>query len=51
MNASYLIGLAVKIFLLLTPFFVLSVFVSTCSDMDHAARKNPHCKGKGLADK
>lgn len=40
MNASYLIGLAVKIFLLLTPFFVLSVFVSTCSDMDHAARKN-----------
>lgn len=39
-SASYIVGLAVKIFLLLTPFFVLSVFVSTCGEMDSSARKN-----------
>ena len=40
MSASYIVGLAVKIFLLLTPFFVLSVFVSTCGGMESSARKN-----------
>ena len=39
MNFSYLIGLIVKLFLLLTPFFVLSVFVSDCDGMENKARR------------
>ena len=39
MSISYVVGLGVKLFLLLTPFFVLSVFVSTCDGMDHAERR------------
>lgn len=39
MSLSYLIGLIVRLFLLLTPFFVLSVFVATCDDMETGARR------------
>ena len=39
MSISYIIGLVVKLFLLLTPFFVLSVFVATCDDMESGERK------------
>ena len=39
MSISYIVGLGVKLFLLLTPFFVLSVFVSTCDGMEHAERR------------
>ena len=39
MSIAYIIGLVVKLFLLLTPFFVLSVFVATCDDMDSLRRK------------
>ena len=38
MSLSYLIGLIVRLFLLLTPFFVLSVFVATCDEMESGAR-------------
>ena len=40
MSISYIVGLGVKLFLLLTPFFVLSVFVSTCDGMDAKARRD-----------
>ena len=33
------LGLVVKLFLLLTPFFVLSVFVSSCDGMENQLRK------------
>ena len=33
-------GLLIKLFLLLTPFFVLSVFVSSCDGMENRTRKN-----------
>ncbi len=33
------LGLVVKLFLLLTPFFVLSVFVSSCDGMENKPRK------------
>jgi len=33
------LGLVVKLFLLLTPFFVLSVFVSSCDGMENKSRK------------
>ena len=39
MSLSYIIGQIVKLFLLLTPFFVLSVFVATCDEMDSKQRK------------
>lgn len=39
MNISYIVGLVVKLFLLLTPFFVLSVFIATCDGMAMAERK------------
>ncbi len=39
MNISYLIGLIIKLFLLLTPFFVLSVFVSDCDGMENKSRR------------
>ena len=39
MNISMIIGLIIKLFLLLTPVFILSVFVSTCSCMDAKAQK------------
>ena len=39
MSISYLVGLIVRLFLLLTPFFVLSVFVADCDGMEHAARR------------
>ena len=40
MSIYYLVGLIIKLFLLLTPFFVLSVFVSTCDGMEfHQRRK------------
>ena len=39
MNFSYSIGLVVKLFLLLTPFFVLSVFIATCDGMEEQARR------------
>ena len=32
-------GLVVKLFLLLTPFFVLSVFVTACDGMEHSPRQ------------
>ena len=38
MGASYIIGLLVKLFLLLTPFFILSVFVTTCDGMETGKR-------------
>lgn len=39
MTISYFIGLIVKLFLLLTPFFVLSVFVATCDGMELQQRR------------
>ena len=39
MSAAYIIGLLIKLFLLLTPFFILSVFVSTCDGMAADARR------------
>ena len=39
MSISYIIGLVIKLFLLLTPFFVLSVFVADCDGMEHAPRQ------------
>ena len=33
------LGLVIKLFLLLTPFFVLSVFVTACNDMEHDSRR------------
>lgn len=39
MAASNLIGLIIKLFLLLTPFFVLSVFVATCDGMELKQRR------------
>ncbi len=38
MGISYIIGLVVKLFLLLTPFFVLSVFITTCDGMEEKSR-------------
>jgi multiple antibiotic resistance protein len=40
MNFFYVIGLIVKLFLLLTPFFVLSVFITTCDGMEEKARRS-----------
>ena len=40
MGVSYVIGLLVKLFLLLTPFFILSVFVSTCDGMESRSRRS-----------
>lgn len=39
MTLSYIIGLVVRLFLLLTPFFVLSVFVATCDGMELKYRR------------
>ena len=39
MTLSYVVGLIIKLFLLLTPFFVLSVFIATCDGMETRARK------------
>ena len=39
MSISYLVGLIVRLFLLLTPFFVLSVFVADCDGMEHSSRQ------------
>ena len=39
MSVSYIVGLIVKLVLLLTPFFVLSVFVADCDGMEHADRQ------------
>lgn len=39
MSISYLVGLIIRLFLLLTPFFVLSVFVADCDGMEHSARR------------
>ena len=39
MTVAYIAGLLIKLFLLLTPFFILSVFVSTCDGMEQRARK------------
>jgi len=39
MTLSYIIGLVVRLFLLLTPFFVLSVFVATCDGMELKHRR------------
>lgn len=39
MSVAYITGLVVRLFLLLTPFFVLSVFVATCDGMDLAPRR------------
>ena len=38
-NASQFIGLTVKLFLLLTPFFILSLFIATTEGMATKARK------------
>lgn len=40
MNASIFIGLIIKLFLLLTPFFILSIFIVTTEDMESPKRKN-----------
>ncbi|MBR2374552.1 MAG: MarC family protein [Lentisphaeria bacterium] len=40
MNISSFIGLIVKLFLLLTPFFILSIFIVTTEDMEKRKRKN-----------
>ena len=40
MAFSYIVGLVIKLFLLLTPFFVLSVFITTCDGMEMRRRKN-----------
>ena len=39
MNIGSIIGLIVRLFLLLTPFFVLSVFVATCDGMELSSRR------------
>lgn len=39
MNVAYIIGLEVKLFLLLTPFFILSVFVTYCDGMESSSRR------------
>ncbi len=39
MSVAYIIGLGVKLFLLMTPFFILSVFVSYCDGMDSKPRR------------
>ena len=39
MNISSTISVVIKLFLLLTPFFILSVFVTTCSSLDAKAQK------------
>lgn len=39
MAVNDLVGLFVKLFLLLTPFFVLSVFVTLCDGMEYAAKR------------
>ena len=38
-NIGAAISIVIKLFLLLTPFFILSVFVTTCADMDERAQK------------
>lgn len=38
-NIGSAISVVIKLFLLLTPFFILSVFVTTCADMDERAQK------------
>lgn len=40
MNISIFIGLVIKLFLLLTPFFILSIFIVTTEDMEAKKRKN-----------
>lgn len=40
MSISSFIGLVIKLFLLLTPFFILSLFIATTQDMEKKARKN-----------
>ena len=44
MTLSYVVGLMIKLFLLLTPFFVLSVFIATCDGMETRARKTLACR-------
>ena len=39
MSIGYITGLIVRLFLLLTPFFVLSVFVATCDGMELPRRR------------
>lgn len=39
MNISNFIGLIIKLFLLLTPFFILSLFIATTEGMETRARK------------
>ena len=39
MTISSIVGLIVRLFLLLTPFFVLSVFVATCDGMELSSRR------------
>ena len=40
MSLSTFIGLVVKLFLLLTPFFILSLFIATTENMETRKRKN-----------
>ena len=40
MNISSFISLTVKLFLLLTPFFILSIFIVTTEEMTDRKRKN-----------
>ncbi len=40
MSLAYATGLVVRLFLLLTPFFILSVFVATCDAMELKARRS-----------
>lgn len=40
MNISTFIGLIIKLFLLLTPFFILSLFIATTEGMETRQRKN-----------
>ena len=39
MNISSTISIVIKLFLLLTPFFILSVFVTTCASLEPKAQK------------
>ena len=39
MNISSFIGFVIKLFLLLTPFFILSLFIATTQHMETKARK------------
>ena len=39
MTVGYITGLIIRLFLLLTPFFVLSVFVATCDGMELSSRR------------